>query len=614
MKRATAFVLALALMLTLSSALAADTAQFSDVPANAWYAPYVEVCVDAGLMQGTGGGQFSPQLYLSQPECMTLALRLYDLNHGGDGVLPQAPTDWSLGSFSLTFGDDTELFAYVSDPKAVNFQPTGLIFYIDATRMDWAKQQNGSTATLSYQGETYSAALQFRLWDGMPELIFPVSYGTPFYPVYDTLTNRRSQVPSPNAWYRDAWYYLEQHELGDRFYFSFESDAMASREQFCRALFHAAEPFPALNELDGLPDTADSDILALYGAGILTGQDQYGTFAPESALTRAEAAALCARVLRPELRVAFTTAPLPEVGYTLTWLADGEPNMGTPNTCLCDVNGDYFITPEGKRIDWPAGHVPSFSFYHYLDCLMIGTYLDTVRDLKVGIMAGDGSYVVPLRTYDSAYPTGDGHFVVGQGEDWLLLDSGGALLLKLPALSYEEGTWQDFNEGLVPRMDPDSGLYGYADAAGNWVLAPRWRAAQRFSSGYAKVAGEDYRYGIIDHGGKTVIPTVYQELGLFQNSPDYDGGGYFSYTDAQGQNGWLSPDGAAHPGAPGTHSGSFANGYALIQDNDGRTYYLGMNLKPASQKFDWAGPVGADGRGFVGLDGKIYRIEFSLEF
>lgn len=395
------------------------------------------------------------------------------------------------------------------------------------------------------------------------------------------------------------------------------NEGFATREVFCRALFGVAGEQITLNKIDDLPDISSDDILALYRAGILTGRDGYGAFIPDASITWSEAATLCARVLRPELRASFSLTPLPKAGYTLTYLTDGTPNTGTPNTRLCDVNGDYFITLEGKRVDWPEGKVPSFAFERYLDYLMIGTYfVDTVRDLKVGIMDGDGAYVVPLRTYDWAKPTGDGHFAVSQGEDWLLLDSGGLQEAELPALPDGEGTWQDFNEGLVPRIDPGSGLSGYAGIDGQWVLAPQWHSASRFSGGYALVTDKDYRYGIIDHGGKTVIPTVYRELGLFQNSPDYNGGGYFFYTDAQGQNGWLSPDGTAHPGAAGVHNGAstaFFNGYAIVHDG-AKFYYLGSDLLPASQKFDWAGPVGADGRGFVGLEGKIYRIEFLLEF
>lgn len=42
--------------------------------------------------------------------------------------------------------------------------------------------------------------------------------------------------------------------------------------------------------------------------------------------------------------------------------------------------------------------------------------------------------------------------------------------------------------------------------------------------------------------------------------------------------------------------------------NDHGVYYAGD--RPASQKFDWCGDLDSELRGFVGLDGKVYRIQF----
>lgn len=63
-----------------------------------------------------------------------------------------------------------------------------------------------------------------------------------------------------------------------------------------------------INTITALPDTTDADVLAFYNAGILTGTDDWGTFAGSKSLTRAEAAAMAARVVRPEQRLKFTPA------------------------------------------------------------------------------------------------------------------------------------------------------------------------------------------------------------------------------------------------------------------------------------------------------------------
>ena len=50
----------LPLSLALTALLTLPAAALSDVPENAWYADAVQVCLDRGLMQGTGSDAFSP--------------------------------------------------------------------------------------------------------------------------------------------------------------------------------------------------------------------------------------------------------------------------------------------------------------------------------------------------------------------------------------------------------------------------------------------------------------------------------------------------------------------------------------------------------------------------
>lgn len=68
---------------------------------------------------------------------------------------------------------------------------------------------------------------------------------------------------------------------------------------------------PAINAIERLPDTEDAAVLRFYNAGILTGTDDYGTFNAAGSLSRAECAAMVARVLRPGLRQRFTPQEKP---------------------------------------------------------------------------------------------------------------------------------------------------------------------------------------------------------------------------------------------------------------------------------------------------------------
>ena len=98
-----------------------------------------------------------------------------------------------------------------------------------------------------------------------------------------------------------------------------DPEKTATRQEFV-ALLTAVVPadmLPPINTIAVLPDTDDADVLRFYNAGILTGVDAYGTFSPDKTLTRAECAAMIARVARTELRVTFTPQP-PEADQTYT--------------------------------------------------------------------------------------------------------------------------------------------------------------------------------------------------------------------------------------------------------------------------------------------------------
>ena len=62
----------------------------------------------------------------------------------------------------------------------------------------------------------------------------------------------------------------------------------------------------------GSGDFAASAIFGLYAKGIITGSDSRLTFRPDAVITRAEVAAIVARMVRPEQRVVLqpTDGPL----------------------------------------------------------------------------------------------------------------------------------------------------------------------------------------------------------------------------------------------------------------------------------------------------------------
>ena len=91
----------------------------------------------------------------------------------------------------------------------------------------------------------------------------------------------------------------------------------AKRSEFAAILSRAlpASALPAINDIpDGqIPDVpADSaEIYMLYRAGILTGNDEYGTFLPDSDIRRSEVSAVVSRMAFRSLRVEVTLTSKP---------------------------------------------------------------------------------------------------------------------------------------------------------------------------------------------------------------------------------------------------------------------------------------------------------------
>ena len=87
-------------------------------------------------------------------------------------------------------------------------------------------------------------------------------------------------------------------------------DAYATRAQIAHIFAKATSDFAVVNDVDYdyIPDVSErskyaDEILALYRAGILTGDERTRAFRPSDTITRAEAAAIISRVALPTTRI-----------------------------------------------------------------------------------------------------------------------------------------------------------------------------------------------------------------------------------------------------------------------------------------------------------------------
>ena len=102
---------------------------FQDVPDTHWANEYVSQCYTLGLLSGTGGDWFSPGNPMKVSEAVTLAVRLNDIYHGGDGVLDQSGAHWydSAVAQALELGILTEGQFDSYDRAATRAELAGLL-------------------------------------------------------------------------------------------------------------------------------------------------------------------------------------------------------------------------------------------------------------------------------------------------------------------------------------------------------------------------------------------------------------------------------------------------------------------------------------------------------
>lgn len=314
-------------------------------------------------------------------------------------------------------------------------------------------------------------------------------------------------------------------------------------------------------------------------------------------------------------------------GYTLTDL--GEDNGEVAEYYPVLLRSDKILTLDGRAVDYPPGRliggtsIAAKGEYCQL-FLTAEDYPDDTGHCAVLIdAAGDSPFPAwSGHDYDYLAPLSEGGFLAANYDDdgsqrWYLLSAGGAVEKTLPdQLEYAggqayNGGWYSYNEGLCPRQDGANGRWGYVDSEGQWVLSPQWTRAGSFDHGQA-IVWTDNGPGVIDAAGKLLFSVAAgQELTAGYVSPDSDAPMRYCWNEWMGGGcGWLDADGNAVPG-PGIDPERgdlpyYQNGWF----GDGQTYY-DLTGRPCSETFDWCAPLNADGRGFVGLSGRVYRIEFT---
>ena len=151
-----------------------------------------------------------------------------------------------------------------------------------------------------------------------------------------------------------------------------------------------------------------------------------------------------------------------------------------------------------------------------------------------GFIDRRGTLVVPTR-FDEAGGFSAGRVRVKSGKRWEYLNANGNR-----AINQTFAQAEDFSEGVAAvcsdreadlallakfRWAGTTCLYGFVDPTGDFVIEPRFYAADSFSEGLAAVKSEG-KWGYADKAGRMVIPPQFDEQGKFaEGLALVDGGG-----------------------------------------------------------------------------------------
>lgn len=352
----------------------------------------------------------------------------------------------------------------------------------------------------AWYAESVKDAYEFGLMNGTgaatfnPNGFFTVAEAATIAARMHNLYNGGSgAIPTASgAWYQGSVNYCIQNGI---FYKdTFESyTANATRAEMA-GIMAAALPdsaWKAINQVEELPDVVNTmsygmEIFRLYNAGVFTGSDKYGTFQPNDCITRAEVAAIVARMADPGLRKTLSLTPVserewPELPAEVSKVGD---LMNNSRLRYQDGNTGLwgYLNSKAQKVI-PAQYSSAGNFRN-------GYAIVENKDGKRGLIDTSGSTVLPVVYGNISYTGYSGVFIVTTTDGLKHLAVGG---------SVRPGTYQDLDE-----VKTDFG-YGSSYAAG---------AISDGINGnyYFKATQGDRNYGVIDQNGKVLVPVLYKEV------------------------------------------------------------------------------------------------------
>ncbi|MGN1122085.1 MAG: glycoside hydrolase family 99-like domain-containing protein, partial [Eubacteriales bacterium] len=121
-------------------------------------------------------------------------------------------------------------------------------------------------------------------------------------------------LPAEGEWYMPYVNYAVSHGFMKENTFD-SYDRNITRYEIAELLSDVCGDLPEINDISGVYDVPSEKILKLYKTGILTGNDEYGTFDGDANLKRSEISAMAVRIADSTKRVRKVLVQRPAVNY-----------------------------------------------------------------------------------------------------------------------------------------------------------------------------------------------------------------------------------------------------------------------------------------------------------
>lgn len=332
-----------------AEAIVGSPAPYSDVGEYNWASGYIAYCKQTGLMRADADGKFNPNREMTVAEFAKLILQyirenssLYNGANWVEEVYADAKEYKLLPSNAqknekATRGDAIYMMFRADvyyDKATAKTEPTyapeddsyldKMQNFVDSN--EYTVGQFSDVSSSSWYADSVAAAYRKGLVKGASETQFnpngnmtiaeAITLAARLHSIYET---GKAEFEQSDPWYQTYVDYATENGIIAEGDYSDYTKA-ATRAQFACIMAKALpeETLSAINYVPfgQIPDVTISEtysdaVYMLYNAGILTGNDSYGTFTPDSTITRSAVATIVTRMADMSLRKEFVLEDKP---------------------------------------------------------------------------------------------------------------------------------------------------------------------------------------------------------------------------------------------------------------------------------------------------------------